>query len=176
MNGKERVLGNPICPEAALAVNCLGLSALPYLAPFPGPALVWGSRLSPHFAHQKEPMCHRDSHCFSSSASQQPSYGLSCSSGGLRTRRDCRSLPSPGPSKGHCCPAGPELRAQVRGVTAPCGRRHGHGADHRPFLPPLARPPAQEDSRRRPLAAEARLQRLSPALPGPRVRYGKCSP
>lgn len=46
-----------------------------------------------------------------------------------------------------------------------------------PPLPlPLARPRAQEDSFHRPFAAEARLQPLCPALPGPRVHYGKCSP
>lgn len=52
--------------------------------------------------------------------------------GDLR-RTDCRSLPSAGPPGGHWCPAGPGLRAQVRGTTAPCGHRHGHNAGHRPF-------------------------------------------
>ena len=48
----------------------------------------------------------------------------------------------------------------------------------RPPLPPTApcRLPVQEDSTRRPLAAEARLQSLGLALPAPGVHYGKCSP
>ena len=48
----------------------------------------------------------------------------------------------------------------------------------RPPLPPTApcRLPVQEDSIRRPLAAEARLQSLGLALPAPGVHYGKCSP
>lgn len=92
---------------------------------------------------------------------------LTCFSWGPWTHRDCRSLHSAGPPGERGCPAGPGLRAQVRGATAPCGRRHIHCAGHRPLPPPLAQPPAQEDSPRRPLVAEARLQPLSPALPAP---------
>lgn len=92
---------------------------------------------------------------------------LTCFSGGPWTHRDCRSLHSAGPPGEHGCPAGPGLRAQVRGATAPYRRRHGHCVGHRPLPPPLSRPPAQEDSPRRPLVAEARLQPLDPALPAP---------
>lgn len=66
--------------------------------------------------------------------------GLTCFSGkGVgREHRDCRSLPSAGPPGGHGYPAGPRLMAQVRRTTAPCGRRHGHGAGHHSLPPTLA--------------------------------------
>ena len=66
--------------------------------------------------------------------------GLTCFSGkGVGgEHRDCRSLPSAGPQGGHGYLAGPRLMAQVRRTTAPCGRRHGHGAGHHSLPPPLA--------------------------------------
>ena len=66
--------------------------------------------------------------------------GLTCFSGkGVGgEHRDCRSLPSAGPPGGHGYPARPRLMAQVRRTTAPCGRRHGHGAGHHSLPPPLA--------------------------------------
>lgn len=100
--------------------------------------------------------------------------GLTCFSGGLRTHRL--------PVTALC---GTSRRTLVSGGA----RTQGAGLrDHRtlqtqtwpqrgpPLLPlPLTRPRAQEDSLRRPLTAEAGLQPLCPALPGPGMHYGKCS-
>ena len=135
MGDSQRTLWG--CPQKLLCLltlsglhrNVYGRTSHPpaqHLAPFPGLVLAWGSQLFPHFGHWKEPMCPRGIRCFSSSACQQPSFGLSCFLGKHRTYRGYQSLPSARPLGRYKCPAVPGLRVQLRGATAPGGYRHGH--------------------------------------------------